>query len=342
MYTRNGTVQVQDRPKPSIQEPTDAIVKMLHASICGTDLHILKGDVPTAKPGLVLGHEGVGVIEALGPMVKGMEVGELVVVSCMTSCGSCRRCQRGIPAHCLQGGGWVLGRLADGTQAEYVRVPHATLSLHGIGRSMPVRAAVSLSDALPTGFECGVLNAGVSAGGTVVIVGAGPVGMAALLTARLRNPALIAMVDLDESRLKTARKMGAHFTVNSAAADAMQQLLDLTQNEGFDSVIEAVGIPATFQMCQGLVAIGGRIANMGVHGTKVDLHLERLWDRNISSYHWSRYYLHRSLAPANLRILGIHMSLNNATSIPSLLKLAAAGDLDINQMVTHCEFEPNH
>ncbi|KAH1401262.1 hypothetical protein KXV95_004124 [Aspergillus fumigatus] len=292
VYTQNGTVEVLDRPKPTVQQPTDAVVRMLHASICGTDLHILKGDVPTAKPGLILGHEGVGIIEALGSAVQGF--------------------QRSIQSHCQQGG-WTLGHQVDGTQAEFVRVPHATLSLHPLDSSVDTCAAVSLSDALPTGFECGVCNAGINPTGSVVIVGAGPVGMAALLMACLIKPAFIVMVDLDDARLETARTMGAHHTVNSAAPDAIQQLLDLTENKGYDSVIEAVGIPATFEMCQELVAVGGQIANMGVHGVKVNLHMEKLWDRNIS----------------------IHMSMCNATSTRHLQNLVKKGELDISSLVTH-------
>ncbi|KAL2798380.1 chaperonin 10-like protein [Aspergillus keveii] len=312
VYTGPGTVEVQDRPKPTVQEPTDAVVRLLHASICGTDLHILKGDVPTIQPGIVLGHEGVGVIDAVGQAVNGFQVGDRVLISCMTACGACRSCQRGITSHC-KAGGWTLGNHIDGTQAEFVRVPHATLSLHALAPSIPARAALAISDALPTGLECGVLSANVQPGGSVVIVGAGPVGMAALLTARLYTPALIVIVDLDEARLATARGLGAHATVKSSDPDAVQQLLDLTQGEGFDSVIEAVGIPATFALCQELVAVGGRIANVGVHGTKVDLHLEKLWDRNIS----------------------IHMMLVNATTTPRLLRLVECGMLDVGSLVTH-------
>jgi len=281
VYTGPGTVEVLDRPKPTVQAPTDAVVRLLHASICGTDLHILKGDVPNAQPGLVLGHEGVGIIETLGSAVHTLAIGDRVLISCMTSCGACKFCQRGISSHC-ETGGWTLGNRIDGTQAEYVRVPHATLSLHPLPDCIDSRAAVALSDAFPTGLECGVLSANVQPGGSVVIVGAGPVGIAALLTARLYTPALIVMVDLDETRLATARKLGAHATVNSASSDAERQLMNLTDDQGFDSVIEAVGIPATFALCQKLVGIGGRIANVGVHGTKVDLHLETLWERNIS------------------------------------------------------------
>jgi alcohol dehydrogenase len=201
----------------------------------------------------------------------------------MTSCGACRFCQKGIASHC-ESGGWVFGNHADGTQAEYVRVPHATLSLHSLPEAISSHDALAVSDAFPTGLECGVLSANVQPGGSVVIVGAGPIGMAALLTAHLHTPSLIVMVDLDHGRLTTARKLGAHATVDSSAPDAQQRLMDLTDGLGFDSVIEAVGIPATFKLCQEIIGVGGRIANVGVHGTKVDLHLERLWDRNISEY----------------------------------------------------------
>lgn len=281
VYTGPSTVEVLERPKPTIQTPTDAIVRVLHASICGTDLHILKGDVPTISPGRVLGHEGVGIVEEVGSAIQSFQMGDRVLISCMTSCGACPFCQKGIPSHC-ETGGWVLGNHADGTQAEYVRVPHATLSLHSLAATISSHDALAVSDAFPTGLECGVLSANVQPGGSVVIVGAGPVGMAALLTARLYTPSLIVMVDLDQSRLSTARKFGAHASVDSSAPDVQQQLMKLTDGSGFDSVIEAVGIPATFALCQEIVGVGGRIANVGVHGTKVDLHLEKLWDRNIS------------------------------------------------------------
>lgn len=286
VYTGPGTVEVLELPKPTIQAPTDAIVRLLHASICGTDLHILKGDVPNIQPGIILGHEGVGVVDEVGSAVNGLQVGDRVLISCMTSCGACRFCRQGITSHCATGG-WTLGNRIDGTQAEFVRVPHATLSLHQLAPSIRPRDAVAMSDALPTGLECGVLSANVQPGRSVVIIGAGPVGMAALLTARLYTPAQIVVVDLDETRLATARKLGAHATVQSSVSGAVQQLLDLTQGQGFDSVIEAVGIPATFAICQELVAVGGHIANVGVHGTKADLRLDTLWDRNISEFCFS-------------------------------------------------------
>ncbi|KAF7714024.1 alcohol dehydrogenase [Penicillium ucsense] len=312
VYTGIGKVEELDRPKPTIQDPTDAVVRLLHASICGTDLHILKGDVPTAQPGLILGHEGVGVIESVGTTVQGLSVGDQVLISCVTSCGACQFCQRGLPSHCTTGS-WILGNKIDGTQAKYVRVPHASLSLHRLPASINLRAALALSDSLPTALECGVLSANVQPGSSVVIIGAGPVGMAALLTAQLYSPSLIVMADLDESRLAIAKKLGANATIKSSASDTREQLLALTNGCGFDSVIEAVGIPATFDLCQDLVAVGGRIANVGVHGVPVQLHLEKLWDRNIS----------------------IHMSLVNATTTQRLLRLLNADKLDISSLVTH-------
>lgn len=330
VYTAPGTVEILDRPKPTIQAPTDAIVRLLHASICGTDVHVLQGDVPSIKPGRVLGHEGVGVVDTLGSAVDCLQVGDRVLISCMTSCGTCRFCRRGIGSSCTTGG-WTLGNRIDGTQAEFVRVPYAKISLHPLPPSLDPRAAVTISDAFPTGLECGVLNANVQPGGSVVIVGAGPIGMAALMTARLYSPALIAMVDLDETRLATARKLGAHITVQSSGPDALQQLLDQTQGEGFDSVIEAVGVPATFALCQKLIAAGGRLANVGVHGTKVDLHLETLWNRNISEFCFSCCINQNGQADS----LGIHMSLVNATTTPRLLRLAELGLLDIGSLVTH-------
>lgn len=311
VYTEHGKIEVVDRPRPTLQKPTDAVVRLMHASICGTDLHILKGDVPTAQPGLTLGHEGVGVVEELGSAVHNFQVGQRVLISCMTSCGACKFCRRGISAHC-QDGGWQLGHRIDGTQAEYVRVPHAQLSLHLLPESIEPRLAVALSDAFPTGLECGVLSANVQPGGSVVIIGAGPVGIAALLTAKLYTPSLVVMVDRDEARLATSRELGAQ-TVQADQYGALEQLLALTDGQRYDSVIEAVGIPATFELTQELVAVGGRIANVGVHGTKVNLHLDRLWDRNIS----------------------IHMALVNATTTERLLRLVEAGKLDIDRLVTH-------
>ncbi|EAU36512.1 hypothetical protein ATEG_03238 [Aspergillus terreus NIH2624] len=268
VYTGTNTLTIQQRPKPSVTAPTDAVVRMLYTSICGSDLHIIKGDVPSITPGRVLGHEGVGVVESLGSAVHGFSKGDRVLVACMTSCGACGLCRRGIAAHC-QSGGWQLGNKTDGTQAE-------------LPETIDSRAAVAVSDALPTALECGVMNSNVQPGGSVVIIGAGPVGISCVLCARLYSPALLVVVDLDENRLETARKMGAHATVNAGDPNVKKILYELTAGQGFDSVIEAVGIPVTFELGQELVAVGGSIANVGVHGTKVDLHLEKLWDRNIS------------------------------------------------------------
>jgi alcohol dehydrogenase len=281
VYQGLGKKALEDRPKPDITAPTDAIVKITKTTICGTDLHILKGDVPTCKPGRILGHEGVGIVEQVGPAVTAFKAGDHVLISCVSACGKCEYCRRQMYSHCTTGG-WILGNTIDGTQAEFVRIPYADTSLYPIPGGADEEALVMLSDILPTGFECGVLNGKVAPGNTVAIVGAGPIGLAALLTAQFYSPAEIIMIDLDDNRLEVAKRFGATATINSADGKALETVMKMTGKRGVDTAIEAVGIPATFELCQKLVAPGGIIANIGVHGKKVDLHLEELWDRNIS------------------------------------------------------------
>lgn len=281
VYGGPGKKTLEERPIPTLKDATDAIVRITKTTICGTDLHILKGDVPTVAPGTVLGHEGVGVIESVGAGVTTFKPGDRVLISCITSCGKCEFCRKGMYSHCTTGG-WQLGHLIDGTQAEYVRVPHADTSLYPIPADADEEALVMLSDILPTGFECGVLNGKVQPGSTVAIVGAGPVGLAALLTAQFYSPARIIVVDLDDNRLEVATRFGATDVVNSADGKAADAVKALTEGRGVDTAIEAVGIPATFGVCESIVAAGGTIANVGVHGAKVDLHLETLWAHNIS------------------------------------------------------------
>ncbi|KAI7973769.1 hypothetical protein EIK77_001832 [Talaromyces pinophilus] len=281
VYTGPNSFEIQDQPIPQIEKPTDAVVKMLHSSICGTDLHILKGHVPTVEYGRILGHEGVGTIVSLGNSVDGLFVGDTVLISCITACGVCSSCTSGLRSHCVNGG-WILGNVIAGTQAEYVRIPHAMCSLHRLPGNINTKACVAFSDALPTAMECGVINGDIKPGSTVVIIGAGPVGLSALLTARLYTPSSIICIDVDEERLNHAKRLGADKTLNSRAPDAMETLDSMNGGRGFDSVIEAVGIPETFELCQKLVAPGGSIANIGVHGQTVNLYLENLWDHNIS------------------------------------------------------------
>ncbi|KAL4898633.1 chaperonin 10-like protein [Aspergillus ambiguus] len=281
VYNGPQNLGFEERPKPILKESTDAIVRVLHTSICGTDLHILKGDVATVDPGRILGHEGVGMVESIGSAVSGLQPGDKVLISCVSACGVCGPCRKGLCSHCTYGG-WILGNTIDGTQAEYVRIPHATSSLYKLSPKIDVRTAVVLSDSFPTALECGTLSSHVQPGNTVVIIGAGPVGIAALMTAKMYSPSLIAMVDTNDARLEKARSLGADETVNSAQTDAKAALISMTEGRGFDSVMEAVGIPATFELCQEIIAVGGSIANLGVHGKPVNLHLERLWDRNIS------------------------------------------------------------
>lgn len=283
VYEGPGRKSLQERPKPSLAASTDAIVRITKTTICGTDLHILKGDVPSCEPGRILGHEGVGVVEEVGAGVSAFKPGDHVLISCISACGKCDYCRRGMYSHCAIGG-WILGNQIDGTQAEFVRIPHADTSLYPIPPGCEEEALVMLSDILPTGFECGVLNGKVAPGSMVAIVGAGPVGLAALLTAQFYAPARLIMIDLDDNRLEVARRFGATDTINSSAgnAAAAAQLQQLTEGLGVDTAIEAVGVPATFELCEDIIAPGGVIANVGVHGAKVDLHLERLWSHNIT------------------------------------------------------------
>ncbi len=312
VYHGPGQKTLDQRDKPGVQLPTDAVVRITRTTICGTDLHILKGDVPTCRPGTTLGHEGVGVVDAVGAGVTTFKPGDRVLISCISACGRCVPCRKGMTSHCTTGG-WMLGHTIDGTQAEFVRVPHADTSLHPIPDNADEEALVMLSDILPTGFECGVLNGKVQPGTTVAIVGSGPIGLAALLTAQLFSPADIIVVDLDDSRLAVARRFGATATVNSADGTAAQQVMALTGGRGVDTAIEAVGIPATFTICEDIVAAGGTIANVGVHGVKADLHLERLWSHNIT----------------------ITTGLVDTVSIPMLLRTVQARRIDAAQLVTH-------
>jgi alcohol dehydrogenase len=260
VYLGPAKKALEDRPKPEIAAPTDAIVKITKTTICGTDLHILKGDVPTCLPGRILGHEGVGIIDKVGPAVTTFKPGDRVLISCITSCGRCEYCRKLMYSHCTTGG-WILGNSIDGCQAELVRIPYAETSLYPIPDGADEEALVMLSDILPTGFECGVLNGKVQPGSTVAIVGSGPIGLAALLTAQFYSPAEIIMIDLDDHRLEMAKRFGATAAVNSADGKAVEKVMKMTGTRGVDTAIEAVGIPATFELCEQIVAPGGTIAN---------------------------------------------------------------------------------
>jgi len=281
-YRGPGKRALEDRPKPTVKAPTDAVVKITKTTICGTDLHIMKGDLPSVAEGRILGHEGVGIVDQVGEGVSSFKVGDRVLISCVTSCGRCLNCKKGMYSHCENGGGWILGNLIDGTQAEYVRIPYADNSLYHLPPGADEEAYVMLSDILPTGFECGVINGQVKPGDTVAIVGAGPVGLAALLTAQFYSPAEIIMIDTDDNRLEVATNFGATKLVNNADGKAPEKVMTLTEGRGVDVAIEAVGVGPTFDVCQAIIAAGGHIANVGVHGKPVQLNLDKLWDRNIT------------------------------------------------------------
>ena len=318
VYHGPGQHAWEEVPDPVIIDPTDAIVQIDTTTICGTDLHILKGDVPAVTDGRILGHEGVGTIIEIGSAVSNVAIGDRVIVSCVSSCGSCSYCHQGLFAHCLadegaSGIGWVLGHLIDGTQAEYARIPFADNSLYKVPDGVGDEAAVMLSDILPTGFEIGVRYGKVKPGDVVAVVGAGPVGLAAIMTAALYGAARVIALDLDANRLDQAVLLGATDTVNSGDADWADQVRAMTDGLGVDVAIEAVGIPDTFQACLKIVRPGGSVANVGVHGTSVDLPLQDLWIMDIA----------------------ITMGLVSTSTTPMLLKLVAQHKLAAEKFVTH-------
>jgi alcohol dehydrogenase len=313
VYQSPGKIQLVDSPKPKIQIPTDAIVRVLKTTICGTDLHIMKGGLPAVTSGRILGHEGVGIVDEVGTNVTSFKSGDHVIISCISSCGKCPNCKKGMYSHCENGGGWILGNTIDGTQAEFVRIPFADNSLYSVPQGADEEALVMLSDALPTAFECGVLNGKVSPGDTVAIIGAGPVGMAALLTAQFFSPAELIVVDTDENRLEVAKKLGATQVINNADGKAATKIMEYTKNRGVDVAIEAIGIKESFDICQSIIAAGGHIANIGVHGHPVQLNLDKLWDRNMT----------------------LTTRLVDTVTTPLLLKTVLAGKIEPKKLITH-------
>lgn len=298
---------------PTIVEPTDAIVRIDTTTICGTDLHILKGDVPETTPGTILGHEAVGTVEEVGSAVTAVTSGDRVLMSCITSCGRCRFCKESRYGQCIGGGGWIFGHLIDGLQAERARVPFADNSVYKVPDGLSDEQVLFLADILPTSYEVGVLAGHVDPGDVVAIVGAGPIGLAAILTARLYTPGKIVAIDLADSRLQSARRFGADVTINNGSEDALARVLELTAGLGADVAFEAVGVPQSFELATELVRPGGRIANIGVHGEPATLHLERLWIRDVT----------------------ITTGLVDTFSIPRLMRLIASGRLDPSLFATH-------
>jgi alcohol dehydrogenase len=313
VYHGPGQRDWETMPDPTIQESTDAIVRIDTSTICGTDLHILKGDVPAVEPGRILGHEAVGTVIEVGSSVSTIEPGDRVLVSCITSCGRCRFCKEARYGLCTGGGGWIFGHLIDGLQAEYARVPFADTSVHKLPEELTDEQVIFLADILPTSFEVGVLAGRIEPGDTVAIVGAGPIGLAAAMTARLYTPGQIVVLDIADARLEQAKKFGADVTINNAQVDAVAAVMDLTDGLGADVAIEAVGVPATFELCTDLIRPGGRVANVGVHGHPATLHLERLWIRGVT----------------------ITTGLVDTSTTPKLLRLIASGRLDPTPFATH-------
>jgi alcohol dehydrogenase len=313
VYHGPGQKAWEEVPKPTLQDDRDALVRVDAVTICGTDLHILKGDVPAVTDGRVLGHEAVGTVEEVGSGVRNVRVGDRVLVSCISSCGSCRFCRDGSYGQCIGGGGWILGHKIDGTQAEYVRVPFADTSTYAAPAGVSDDELLMLADILPTGYEVGVLNGAVGPGDVVAVVGAGPIGLATIMGARLFSPAHVVAIDLADSRLEAAKQFGADVTVNNGREDPGAIIGGLTDGLGADVAMEAVGVPATFELAAQLIRPGGRVANIGVHGEPATLHLEDLWIRNVT----------------------IRTGLVDTYSTPTLLKLTASHQVDAARFVTH-------
>jgi alcohol dehydrogenase len=298
---------------PKIIDPTDAIVRIDTSTICGSDLHILKGDVPETQPGTILGHEAVGTVLEIGASVSTVAPGDRVLLSCVSSCGRCRYCKEARYGQCLGGGGWIFGHTINGVQAEFARVPFADNSVYKFPEALADEQVLFLADILPTAFEVGVLNGAVSPGDVVAIVGAGPVGLSAILTATLYTPGRIVAIDLADSRLASALRFGADITINNGREDALALVMELTDGLGADVALEAVGVPQTFELATELIRPGGHVANIGVHGKPAALHLEKLWVRDVT----------------------ITTGLVDTFSIPRLLRLITEGRLDPSLFVTH-------
>jgi alcohol dehydrogenase len=313
VYHGPGSKSWDDVPNAELVDATDAVVRVTSTTICGTDLHILKGDVPDTAAGRVLGHEAVGIVESVGSAVTTVRPGDRVLVSCVSACGRCRYCREARYGQCLGGGGWILGYKIDGTQAELVRVPFADTSTYLVPEGLHDEAVLMLADILPTSYEVGVVNGGIRPGDTVAIVGAGPIGLAAISTAKLFSPAQIIAIDLADSRLDAAKQFGADVVVNNSREDAQAIVTSLTDGLGADVAIEAVGVPDTFELCTRLIRAGGRVANVGVHGKPAALHLEDLWARDVT----------------------ITTGLVDTWSTPTLLKLVRSGQLNTDAFITH-------
>jgi alcohol dehydrogenase len=313
VYHGPGNKAWEEVAKPTLLKDTDAIVRVDASTICGTDLHIMKGDVPEVTDGRILGHEAVGTVVEAGSAVKNVHVGDKVLVSCITACAACRFCREGRYGQCLGGGGWILGYLIDGTQAEYVRVPFADTSTYPAPPGMPDEELLMLADILPTGYEVGVLNGQIEPGDVVAVVGAGPIGLSAIMGSRLFSPSHIVAIDKADTRLEAAKHFGADVTVNNDVQDPKEVISELTGGLGADVAIEAVGVPATFELAAELVRPGGRVANIGVHGEPATLHLERLWIRDVT----------------------ITTGLVDTYSTPTLLKLVSSHQVDVGRFITH-------
>lgn len=312
VYHGPGKQAWEERPDPKLIKPTDAIVKIDKTTICGTDLHIMRGHVPTAEEGRILGHEGVGTVLEVGPQVKSVQVGQKVLISCITACGHCRSCQKSFFGHC-EDGGWLLGNTIDGCQAEYVRIPHADNSLHVLPPNVDEEACVMLSDIFPTAYEVGILAGQFQPGKTLAVVGAGPVGLAAVLASQLLSPAEIIVIDQNPFRLEVAKSFGATQVFDNSKNQAVEKIMEYTKGYGVEVVIEAIGLPVGWEISEQIVSAGGNIAILGVHGKPAVFHLETMWKRNFT----------------------MTAGLVHTYTIPMFLKMAMNNKIELKKMISH-------
>jgi alcohol dehydrogenase len=313
VYRGPDTPSWEDVADPEITDDADAIVRVDATTICGTDLHILAGDVPSVHQGRIIGHEAVGIVEQIGSSVRTVGEGDRVLVSCISSCGMCASCREGHFGQCRGGGGWILGHTYDGTQAEFVRVPFADTSTYQLPAAIADEEALMLADVVPTGYEVGVLKSCVQPGEVVAVIGSGPVGLAAIMGARLFSPSHVVAIDPADRRLEAAKHFGADLTVNDSVANPLEVVRSLTGGLGADVVIEAVGQPETFELAVRLTRPGARLANVGVHGKPAALHLEDQWARDLT----------------------VTTGLVDTCSTPLLLRLLAGRQIDTRKFVTH-------
>lgn len=316
VFVKPGKIEIQEKPIPEVG-PTDALIRITTTTICGTDVHILKGEYPV-KPGLTIGHEPVGVIEALGFAVTGYKPGDRVVVGAITPCGQCHPCLDGHQSQCggHAMGGWKFGNTIDGCQAEYVLIPNAMANLTLIPDGLSDEQVLMCPDIMSTGFS-GAESGHIRIGDSVVVFAQGPIGLCATAGARLQGATTIIAVDGVSQRLEMSKRMGATRTINYKNEDVLSIIMDMTHGRGVDVAIEALGTQQTFESCLRVLKPGGILSSLGVYSGKLTLPLDAfaagLGDHKIVT----------TLCPGGKE------------RMRRLLNVVASGFVDLKPLVTH-------